>query len=157
MIRPRRAPLILGHRGFRARFPENTLLAFRMALHHGAEGFECDVQKSADGRYVVIHDASTDRVARQGGAVSGQVLGQLRSLDVGDGQRIPTLEETLDMLPRGAWIDVELKNETLRTRDSGRGTLLRKWSDRRRSVPPFAPFLSGGVGDRLAVKPGESG
>ncbi len=115
--RPDRAPLVLGHRGYRARFPENTLLAFREAFRAGADGIEFDVQKSGDGRYVVIHDPSLDRASGHPGSVSSLPLAQLRRLDVGLGERIPTLAETLDALPSGAWIDVELKADTLAPED----------------------------------------
>ena len=40
----RQTPIVLGHRGYRARFPENTLLAFALALGFGADGIECDLQ-----------------------------------------------------------------------------------------------------------------
>ncbi len=117
--RPRvaRVPLVLGHRGYSARYPENTLLAFRKAFATGADGIECDVQKTRDGRYVVIHDPTVDRVSHARGAVDSLSLAELRRIDAGKGERIPTLEEVLEDLPRGAYIDVELKDETLRARD----------------------------------------
>jgi glycerophosphoryl diester phosphodiesterase len=114
------APLVLGHRGFRARFPENTLLAFREALAAGADGIECDLQKSADGRYVVIHDAATDRVAGVSLEVGRAAAAQLRGLDAGHGERIPFLEEMLEALPAEAWLDLELKEETLTAADADR-------------------------------------
>ncbi len=109
----RRTPLVLGHRGYRARHPENTLLAFREALAVGADGVECDVQKTADGRYVVIHDPSVDRVTGQRGDVAAMTLADLKRLDFGAGQSIPTLEELLRAMPPEAYLDVELKEETL--------------------------------------------
>jgi glycerophosphoryl diester phosphodiesterase len=110
-------PLILGHRGYSALYPENTLLAFREAMTRGADGIELDVQKSADGSYVVIHDATVNRVSRSAGAVGAMTLQAIRAVDVGRGERIPTLDEALDLLPPGAFIDVELKDETLRVSD----------------------------------------
>jgi glycerophosphoryl diester phosphodiesterase len=113
----RRAPIVLGHRGYRARFPENTLLAFAQALGCGADGIECDLQKSADGRYVVIHDGDVDRVSDGKGAVGETRFEELRRLDFGRGERIPELAELLDSLPKGAYLDLELKGETLSTSD----------------------------------------
>jgi glycerophosphoryl diester phosphodiesterase len=110
---------VIGHRGYKARFPENTLLSFRAAFSAGADGVECDVQKTADGRYVVIHDDTVDRVSSSRGAVASLSLARLRRVDAGRGERIPTLEEVLEALPPGAWIDVELKHETLRPEDCG--------------------------------------
>ncbi|MGA2642988.1 MAG: glycerophosphodiester phosphodiesterase family protein [Spirochaetia bacterium] len=116
----RPAPLILGHRGYRARFPENTLLAFREALRAGADGIECDLQKSADGRYVVIHDPGTERVTGAPREVARTTHDDLKKLDFGRGQRIPLLEELLESLPPEAYLDLELKAETLRPPDSDR-------------------------------------
>jgi len=141
--RASRPPLILGHRGYRACYPENTLLSFREAFAHGADGIECDVQKSADGRYVVIHDPTTERVSRVGGSVGSMRLAELRMLDLGLGERIPTLEEALDALPRGAYIDVELKADTLRARDCGplADILDARVGRRRLMVSSFEPAL----------------
>lgn len=111
--------LLLGHRGYRALYPENTLLAFRKALEAGADGVECDLQKTADGRYVVIHDPTTDRVTGAHGEVGRMDLEALRMLDFGSGERIPELSDLLAALPRGAWLDLELKEETLTRRDCG--------------------------------------
>lgn len=116
----RPAPLILGHRGYRARFPENTLLAFREALGAGAGGIECDLQKSTDGRYVIIHDPGTERVTGAALEVGRASFDDLRKLDYGRGERIPLLEELLQLLPAEAYLDLELKEETLRPADSDR-------------------------------------
>ena len=110
--KPRRA-LVLGHRGYRARYPENTLLAFREALAAGADGVECDVQKTADGQYVIIHDPTVDRLTGQPGEVARMTLAELKRLDFGAGETIPTLEEFLRAMPHEAYLDVELKDETL--------------------------------------------
>jgi glycerophosphoryl diester phosphodiesterase len=116
----RRAPLIIGHRGYRARYPENTLLGFRKAIEAGADGVECDLQKTADGCYVVIHDPSVDRVAGGRGDVAGMSLAELRRLDLGSGETIPLLEDLLQHLPAAAYLDLELKGETLTPGDAGR-------------------------------------
>ena len=113
----RQRPKVLGHRGYRARYPENTLLAFAKAFDFGADGIECDIQKSADGRYVVIHDGTVDRVSSGKGVVGSMSHEELRRLDFGRGERIPELSELLSMLPRGGYLDLELKSETLSTSD----------------------------------------
>jgi glycerophosphoryl diester phosphodiesterase len=137
------APLILGHRGYRARFPENTFLAFREALGAGADGIECDLQKTADGRYVVIHDSTTERVTGVGREVSRSRLEDLQGLDFGKGESIPTLEELLPSLPVGAWLDLELKEETLVPADCERiASILQAHRARLRlMVSSFAPSL----------------
>lgn len=85
--------------------PENTLRAFRLALELGADGFELDVHRSRDGHLVVIHDARVDNTP-----CAEMTLEQLRALDVGDGERIPTLSEVFDAFP-SAYVYVELKGE----------------------------------------------
>lgn len=109
--------LVLGHRGFRARYPENTLRAFREALTAGADGIECDIQKTADGHFVVIHDPDTQRVAGKRLEIGSATLAELRELDFGSGERIPTLEEMLEDLPPDAYLDLELKEETITLED----------------------------------------
>lgn len=47
---------IYGHRGYPARFPENSLQGFEYACEHGIDGIETDVQMSADGHLVIMHD-----------------------------------------------------------------------------------------------------
>ena len=118
-MKARAAPLVLGHRGFPARYPENTLLSFRKALEAGAGGIECDVQKSADGRYVIIHDETVDRTSNGHGPVAALPLRELRGMDFGSGERIPTLEEMLAVVSPGAYLDLELKHETIRGEDFG--------------------------------------
>jgi len=88
--------------------------AFRRALELGADGFELDVHRSKDGHLVVIHDATVDQTTNGSGAVADKTLAELRSLDAGDGERIPTLEEVLDVFPH-AYVYVELKGEGTET------------------------------------------
>ncbi len=118
-MRIRKRPLVLGHRGFRARYPENTLLAFQKAIDSRADGVECDIQKTADGRYVVIHDPTTDRVTGAGEEVAKTLFRDLRRLDFGGGEKIPELSELLDAIPSGSYLDLELKEETLTVDDCG--------------------------------------
>jgi len=118
-MRIRKRPLVLGHRGFRARYPENTLLAFRQAFDGRADGVECDIQKTADGRFVVIHDPTTDRVTGVPREVAQTLFDDLRRLDFGSGERIPELSELLETIPSGSYLDLELKEETLSVEDCG--------------------------------------
>jgi glycerophosphoryl diester phosphodiesterase len=113
----KKRPLVLGHRGYRARHPENTLRAFRAALAAGADGVECDIQKTVDSRYVVIHDPTVDRVTGAHGSIARMSFGELRALDAGFGERIPELCELLALLPPGAYLDLELKEETITPED----------------------------------------
>ncbi|MBN1382584.1 MAG: methyltransferase domain-containing protein [Deltaproteobacteria bacterium] len=108
---------VLGHRGYRAKYPENTLLAFGKAFEAGAYGIECDVQKTRDGHYVIIHDDEIDRVSGRSGRVADMAWDELKKVDVGGGQTIPELREFLQSLPANKLINVELKGETLTIAD----------------------------------------
>jgi glycerophosphoryl diester phosphodiesterase len=100
---------IFGHRGSSGTDPENTMRAFRAALAADADGVELDVHATADGVPVVIHDADVSRTTNGSGAVSKLTLAQLKSLDGGEGERIPTLEEALGLLAGAATFDLEVK------------------------------------------------
>ena len=113
-------PLIIGHRGDRARFPENTVLAFRKAFQAGADGIECDLQKTADDVYVVIHDADLGRGAGTPLSVGASRRDEIASVDVGLGQTVPDLRDTLDSVPAGGLLDLELKADTLGPEDCPR-------------------------------------
>ncbi|ASJ02426.1 glycerophosphodiester phosphodiesterase [Thermococcus profundus] len=102
--------LVLGHRGYSAKYPENTLLAFKKAVEAGADGVELDVWLTKDGEVVVIHDETVDRVSNGSGKVKEMTLEELKSLDFGNGERIPTLEEVFEALPEDVIINVELKD-----------------------------------------------
>lgn len=108
--------LIIAHRGASAQAPENTLAAIRRAWELGADGVEIDVHLTRDGIPVVIHDADTVRVAGKKRVVSRSTLKELKALDVGkgfdeafSGERIPTLEEVLAIMPPRKYLFIEAK------------------------------------------------
>jgi len=111
-------PLILGHRGYKMKFPENTLLAFSKAFEYGADGIECDVQKSSDGIYFVFHDPDLHRITGYKGRINTVDSGQVRKLKAGEDQIVPDLDTFLDSLPEDKLINIELKTETLTVSDS---------------------------------------
>lgn len=108
-------PLLIAHRGGSLLAPENTLPAFRDAVHAwAADMIELDVRASADGRCVVMHDPTVDRTTDGTGAVAAMPYAQLAELDAGyrftsdggttfpfraQGAGIPTIEEVLETLP----------------------------------------------------------
>lgn len=92
--------VICAHRGASGTYPENTVQAYEAALWMGATMLEFDVRCSADQKCVVIHDVSVDRTTDGSGAVSELTFSQLRALNAGNGQRIPTLDEALDFADR---------------------------------------------------------
>jgi glycerophosphoryl diester phosphodiesterase len=100
---------VYGHRGASAEYPENTLAAFRRALELDIEGIELDVHLSADGVPVVIHDETVDRTTNGQGAVADLTVEQLRGLDAGNGEYVPTLAEVLDLVGDRLHVDIEVK------------------------------------------------
>lgn len=73
--------------------PENTLVAFNWARRIGADAIEIDLRSTADDHLVVIHDKTVDRTTDGRGSVHRLTLAELRALDAGDGQRVPTMDE----------------------------------------------------------------
>lgn len=113
-IEAMKRPVCYAHRGARVRAPENTLRAFRLAFELGADAIECDVQRSRDGRLVIIHDGTVDRTTDGSGWVAEMSFAELRLLNAGRGERIPTLEETLALVrERGGGINLEVKGESV--------------------------------------------
>lgn len=98
----------IGHRGAAGHEPENTLRSIRRALELGARGIEIDVRQ-VDGELIVFHDARLDRTTNGRGLVSRKTFAQLRTLDAGCGECIPTLREVFECVDRRAFINVELK------------------------------------------------
>lgn len=124
---------VLAHQGGDDLWPSNTLLAFERAAALGADVLELDVHFTADGQFVVIHDATVDRTTDGTGAVAERALAELRTLDAGYdwqpdepaegfdpeasappyrgmGLAIPTLAEVLAAFPNAA-VNVEIKQD----------------------------------------------
>ncbi|KHL91645.1 hypothetical protein QW71_33390 [Paenibacillus sp. IHB B 3415] len=108
------------HRGASAVAPENTMAAFRKGLELGATGIETDVQMTSDGAIVIIHDENLSRTTTGSGYVKDKTLREVLEVDAGSwfspeftGERIPTLDELLDLLQgRETVLNIELKNGT---------------------------------------------
>jgi glycerophosphoryl diester phosphodiesterase len=116
-------PLVFAHRGGRALGPENTLVALDIGFAAGADGAEFDVQLSADGQVVVMHDTTLDRTTNATGPVAGRTITELAAIDATlrygidlehdwAGQRgaVPTLDEVLTRYP-GRPLIIEMKGE----------------------------------------------
>ncbi len=120
-------PLVIAHRGNSSAAPENTLASFESAISLGATLVECDVQMSADGHIVVIHDPTLERTSDRTGNVRELSLIDLRAADVSypekfgstfSPQRVLTLGELLAFLQGRARLMLEIKKESsLKDRD----------------------------------------
>lgn len=101
--------LIIAHRGASGYEPENTLNSVKKALELGADMVEVDVHVSKDGQIMVIHDARLERTTNGRGYVRDLTLKELKKLDAGLGERIPTLEEVIELMRGEAQLAVEIK------------------------------------------------
>jgi len=88
-------PQLIAHRGGPVYNPENSLAAFRYATEGGIDWIEFDVQRTQDGVLIVIHDETVDRTTNGSGEVKNLTFDQIRALDAGDGERVPTFEEVI--------------------------------------------------------------
>jgi glycerophosphoryl diester phosphodiesterase len=101
-------PLIISHAACGGHAPENTLAGIRKAIELGAEGIEIDVQASADGVPILMHDLTVDRTTNGSGEVAALSLPELRALDAG-GEPVPTLAEVLDLTKGKVLLIMEIK------------------------------------------------
>ena len=95
---------VIAHRGHTVGAPEQTLLAYRLAIELGAEMIEADLRFSRDGVGVMLHDARLDRTTDGHGLVSDMDWADIARLDAGSWfsretarQRVPRLEDLFDL------------------------------------------------------------
>lgn len=111
---------IIAHRGFSSAAPENTIAAFRKAVDAGADYFELDVHRSRDGKLIVIHDHTLNRVSSSGdtGKVADMNFREIRKVRAGyskkfgetfKNERIPTLKQALRVAKGRIRVCVEVK------------------------------------------------
>lgn len=101
LARSNALPACWGHRGASSTFPENTLSSFEAAIQDGAEGIESDVHVTADDVVLMFHDPSLERTTDGQGLIgdlpyAGTIDG-FRTLKAPH-QKIPTFDETMDLL-----------------------------------------------------------
>ena len=107
---------ICAHRGAMDTHPENTLAAFREAVRLGAHMIEFDVRMTKDGHLVILHDETVDRTTNGKGKISELTIDEVKHLDAGSwkseefaDERIPSLKETLAVMPENIWLNVHIK------------------------------------------------
>jgi glycerophosphoryl diester phosphodiesterase len=102
---------VIAHRGASAYRPENTLPAFELAVAQRADMIETDLHRTRDGAVVITHD---EDLAGLGGSgeIADATLDEVRTLDAGRGERVPTLDELLDRFGAQIPFNLELKKGT---------------------------------------------
>ena len=83
--------------------------SFRSAIAAGCDLIECDVHLSSDGRLVVIHDHTLDRTTNGKGLVRDHTAAELRKLDAGEGEKIPLLQEVVELALGKVGLVIEIK------------------------------------------------
>jgi len=118
---------IIAHRGASGYAPENTLAAFKKGIEQNCDGFEIDVQLTRDNELVVYHDWSLGRSATGEGFIKDLDLDYIKKQDAGswfstefDSEKVPTLKEFFEMVPRGMLLNIEAKAKATDERDLGR-------------------------------------
>ena len=101
----------MGHRGASKIAPENTLKAFKEAIRLKADAVEFDVQETVEGEIVIIHDYNTLRTAGTEGIVKQMTLKELKKMNFGNGERIPTLLELIELAKDKISLNCEIKVE----------------------------------------------
>ncbi|WP_016956878.1 glycerophosphodiester phosphodiesterase [Catenovulum agarivorans] len=99
---------IWAHRGASGIAPENTLQAFEQAIEAGADGIELDVQIVEDVP-IVLHDAWLQKTTNGLGLVRSSTLEYVQSLDAGNGQAVPSLQQALAAIAGRCQVNIEIK------------------------------------------------
>ncbi|GAB3158997.1 hypothetical protein GCM10027059_04620 [Myceligenerans halotolerans] len=165
-------PAVVAHRGNSSVAPQNTLAAIEAACRAGADAVEIDLQRTADGTPVVIHDDVVDETTDGHGAVADLRLDELRALDAGRwfgpawaGQRVPLFTEVLEILGRypsthlllelkDVWGPAEVRSVAEAIREAGvdeRVLVQSFWPDTVAAARDVAPHLERGL--LLAYEP----
>ena len=107
---------VTAHRGYSAVYPENTIPAFKGAIQVGADWAELDVQQTADGEVIVMHDSNLKRTTGLDKEVWQVTWDEIKDLDNGSWfdkkyqtVRIPTLEEVLKVCRGKIHLNIEIK------------------------------------------------
>jgi glycerophosphoryl diester phosphodiesterase len=99
---------VIAHRGASGERPENTLVAYRLAVEQRADMIEVDLHRTRDGAIVITHDATLDPLGGRG-EIADATIEEVRALDAGAGEPVPLLSEVLDELGATIPFNLELK------------------------------------------------
>jgi glycerophosphoryl diester phosphodiesterase len=109
--------LITAHRGASGYAPENTIASINKAIEFNADIIEIDVHETKDGEIVLHHDFTLKRTAKIQKLIANLTMKELSGLDVGSwfsnkfiGEKIPSLNQTLDLINGKALLNIELKS-----------------------------------------------
>ncbi|MGL0747628.1 glycerophosphodiester phosphodiesterase family protein [Secundilactobacillus paracollinoides] len=138
---------VFAHRGMSQLAPENTLAAFHKVKESGVHWLETDLDLTADGQIVILHDESIDRTTDKKGAIHELTLAEVETADAGSwfgseftGQRIPTLPQLIDLINAdGLNVNFELKPYL--GRDERATTLIEGFAKELKRVSPQSQVI----------------
>lgn len=100
---------IIAHRGFSEKYPENTLLAYEKAIEVGVDGIDVDLRLSRDEKVIVFHDSNLKRITGVDKEPEVLNLNELQSLDAGEEEVIPSLDQVLKLVNARTTLILEIK------------------------------------------------
>ncbi|TDM13169.1 glycerophosphodiester phosphodiesterase family protein [Macrococcus lamae] len=108
---------IFAHRGYKKKYPENSMRAFKKAIEFGADGIELDVHLTADHHIVVIHDETLSRTTNLSGSISKMTLSEIHRAKIKTGrlkyEKVPLLSQVLDLVhDTKLELNIEIKGQT---------------------------------------------
>ncbi|MEZ4816194.1 MAG: glycerophosphodiester phosphodiesterase family protein [Bdellovibrionota bacterium] len=111
--------LVIAHRGYSEKYPENTLLAFQEAIKLRASAIELDIHLTKDNELVVTHDFKLGRCVQASGTVNTYTLSELTSMDAGSfkgsefkNEKVPSLESVLSLINHQCPLNIEIKRNS---------------------------------------------
>jgi glycerophosphoryl diester phosphodiesterase len=102
--------ILIAHRGYSGKYPENTLLAFQKAIDSKAHGIELDVHLSVDDEIIVFHDSQV-LYKNKHTQINSLTVSEIKSIDLAENQKIPTLIEVLNLIDKKVFLNIELKGK----------------------------------------------
>jgi glycerophosphoryl diester phosphodiesterase len=103
----------IGHRGAAGYADENTLASFKKAIELKVDAIELDIRKCQTGELVVIHDETVERTTNGKGLVAEKTLNEIKSLETKSSEKIPTLQEALNIIDKQTKVSIHLKEKGL--------------------------------------------
>lgn len=109
----RKKVIVIGHRGANRIAPENTLKSFQKAIELGADYIEFDIHASIDGVIVIMHGDDISTITGKKGSIKNMKLEELKKFDCGEGEKIPTLQELIQLAKGKINLQCEIKTPGL--------------------------------------------
>ncbi len=100
---------VMAHRGASSLAPENSMEAFRKAIELSSDYIELDIRRCKTGEIIVMHDMKVDRTTNGKGYVKKMTLSEIRKLVLKNNERVPTLEEVMDLVKGKCRLNIEIK------------------------------------------------